>query len=78
LYRDTKIQQARLQAIASLISKTGKKQRGKVRLVDVMAELTKANQLLAGLIELHGPFDHISGKDIVIGGTDIAVSSANE
>lgn len=56
------------------LSRTGKKQRGKVRLDDRQALLRLVNARIECLNKAFGPFDLIPGKSTVINGADIDMS----
>lgn len=62
------------QADIFTISRTGKKQRGKVRLDDRQALLRLVNTRIESLNKAFGPFDPIPGKSTVINGADIDMS----
>lgn len=66
LYRETAIWRSHWQAVVALISSSGKKRRGKVRLEDAVLELEKANKLYEMLIRDFGPFGSVSGLDVVV------------
>lgn len=55
---------SRLAAIAAIIERTGKKQRGRVRLEDVKRDLNTGNLIRECMIDLVGPLERVSGKDI--------------
>lgn len=78
LYKETKIQRSYLHSVVSLISRTGKKQRGRVRSDDVVNSLNVFSRLHDGLIKEFGPFDQISGKDIVIDSPESAMSNTTD